>query len=264
METLVIGSALPGAGWLWVAVAIVAAIYLGAPLMILATLRVNPSPDVTPLTQDGLPKDVLGFLARQTAELKALGFEPAGYFSLKNVTVGTGAATYTAIHVDRDAGDMAGAFAIRQSAGAGSTIKNQYVEFTTDFADGSSVDTGNTSELSSFRYGEDKDVLYFPHVQDLSRLCALHRARVSEFGRGREKALPPADGLAQHLVDAIRRDLERQAAFGDMYPESTSGIYRATVKGAYRMTWQLMPPMGGINKARQRAKARSEEWRLLG
>lgn len=49
-----------------------------------------------------------------------------------------------------------------------------------------------------------------------------------------------------------------------MYCEASSGLYRPTVKGAYRMTWQLMPPMGWLNKARQRARGRSEERRLLG
>jgi hypothetical protein len=255
---------LPGPTWVWIVSALVAAAYLGAPLLILATLRVNPEPDLTPMEEGELPQDVLGFLAHQTAELTALGFEPAGYFSVRGVMAGTDAVTYAALLVDADAGDMVGAFAIRQSAGGASTIKNHYVEFTTEFSDGSSVETGNTSELSSFRYGEDKDVLYFPHVRDLRKLHALHGARVREHRGTQETVLPPTDGAGRDLVDGIVRDLERQVAFGDMYREAASGLYRPTVKGAYRMTWQLMPPMGWINKARQRLRGRIEERRLLG
>jgi hypothetical protein len=267
MHALTVALALPDLPvptWVWGVLALVVAAYLGAPLLILATLRVNPLPDIMPLAEGELPDDVLDFLARQTVELTALGFEPAGCFSLHGVMAGTAAVTYMAMHMNRASGDSVGAFAIRQRTAAGSVMKNHYVEFSTDFSDGSSVETGNTSELGSFRFTEEKDVLYFPHVRDVSRLHALHRARLAEHRGAQEKVLPPPDGLGQDLVDGIVRDLERQVGFGDMYRDSPSGLYRPTVKGAYRMTWQLMPPMGWINRLRQRRRGRAEERRLLG
>lgn len=197
------------------------------------------------------------FLARidpLTTALERLGFTLVGYLDgpgdpakrsgirhtvvLRTANGTTGAVVYVIEQVRREA-----------------TYVVTGVQFSTDFAEGGSIDTGNTSQPGLFHYRANRRVYRFPGVTDLGQLYDLHRRLVA---RARAQSVEPQ---AASLEDAIRkiqestaRDMAYQEECGD-YVRADDGSYRLTWKGAVRAMTILGPGFKQWRQQQQRARA---------
>lgn len=130
-----------------------------------------------------------------------------------------------------------------------------YVEFTTDFEDGSEVCTNNAKLPSGFVQVPEKKIFRLPHVTDPKQLYAIHRALLAR-GPSLRKRLPPAGGEVDDLIATMERDLAREAGFGRLKLDSSGMWYRPTMKGAILGSLKLNWPVGFLRRRIQRSRGK--------
>jgi hypothetical protein len=129
------------------------------------------------------------------------------------------------------------------------------VEFSTEFADGGSNDTSNSSQPSLFRYPANRRVRRFPGVTDLAELYDLHRRLVARAGAVAVKPLVETlEGTVRRIQESGVRDMAYQVHVGNYAPLSGGG-YGHTWKGAVRAVAILGAGVKGLGQARQRRDA---------
>src|SRR5439155_25703528 len=114
-----------------------ALLYLGAPLLILTTMKVNARPPVTPVAVESMPPEVYAYFGETAPPLTQLGFELGSYFTLPgsvaNVT------PYVALWQNPRTGQSAAATVIYTHAPDRPLKVKKYMEFSTKMADGMAV-----------------------------------------------------------------------------------------------------------------------------
>lgn len=120
-----------------------------------------------------------------------------------------------------------------------------YVEFSTDFADGSEVNTANAKQPSLFVQVPEKKIYRVPHLTDTGQLYVLHRALVAKEP-AKEKRLPSPGEEVDSLISTMKRDLAREAGFGRL--RRAGHWYRLTVKGAILYELKFGLPVGYLRR----------------
>ncbi len=137
-------------------------------------------------------------------------------------------------------------------------LQSQYTEFNSTFADGSEINTGNSSQLSSFSTPKHVTSTFAPWIQDLSELYRAHTAITKNLAPGSNKDLRLDSRFGGNAADFVvdSNSAEFAHAAEDGYLKQRGDVYVATFFGAYRMTWRIMPPFSWINRMRRNATAR--------
>jgi len=195
------------------------------------------------------------------AALGRLGFAPVGFLDgpgdpaksgirhtivLRTGDGTTGAVIYVAEQVRRDAVHLATG-----------------VQFSTEFTDGGSVNTGNSPQPRLFRYRANRRVDSFPGVRDLAQLYDLHRRLLA---RVRGATIDPQAATLEETIREIQettaRDMAYQEECGD-YARADDGSYRLTWKGAIRAVSIMGAGLKALRLQRdqQRAAALAAELR---
>ena len=238
--------------------AIVALIYVGAPILVRFTMKQKAAPVFEPLDPDRIPPEAARHFEAVGKALSGHGFVKATRLVLSGFT--PNATLFLTAFENQATQDAALAVAAYVDVREVTQLKTAYVEFSNGFTDGRSVSTNNTPELSVYREPEWRVMTQFPQVQDLALLYQIHQALVQRAS-GRKKPLPRIDGWDALLREAVVREMKSQIEPGYLRLSPSGEFYAPTWKGAFLMTWKLLPPVKGIllrARARRAAKTLAE------
>jgi hypothetical protein len=104
------------------------------------------------------------------------------------------------------------------------------------------VVTHNSPVASSFARHPRVHALRMATVRNLASLRGMHDAHVRHvMGTRVPLPIPPDAALAEFVMEHEVRAVERQRELGMM--QRRRGVYRPTLKGAFRSAWSLLPPL---------------------
>ena len=247
----------------WGVVALAALFYVGVPLLVRFTQKNAAVPRFKTVSLGNCPRAVLKYLKDMSERLESIGFHLVGCMSMPQQT--TNVLPYFALLVNPSSGDKAMVCVIHGQADGATSLQTQYVEFSTRYEDGRIVDTNNSAVLDALKAVPEKTVNKFPSVDDPLQLYTLHQQAMTEVAPHGKKVLPPEGGEVDYLSSALVEDYERQCSLGMLYLDRAAAAYRPTLKGAFLMTWGMLPPMKQIRSAKMNrtAERRLDQWPQL-
>ena len=140
--------------------------------------------------------------------------------------------------VNRDAKTSACiCFMVANTGGKG--VTNDYVEFSTDFADGFEVNTLNSSTVSVFHPVPQREVVRVPQIKDVSALYDVHAHRIAQQ-MTRHAVLPLEGQEVEHFSASFQKAMGEQVEHGYYFLDHSKRRYRPTWAGAIRSTWRLL------------------------
>jgi hypothetical protein len=231
----------------------VAAMYVGAPLLILFQQRLAAHPEFETLDFARLDPDLAGFLMKQTKVLYALGFDEPALIQVS--TAVPNVAAYLIMVVNRQRGDKAMVSVVRSTGPV--LLQTTYVEFSTRFKSAQVFNTSNASELMAFPPNQGTVRTQVPMVRDPQELYELHTFVMDKHGAGGDKELYEPGQEVEYLTQfAFIKVYEDKAQRGWLYYDEPRDVYRYTLKGAYLATWGLMQPFKKIRQALLQRRAK--------
>ena len=126
-------------------------------------------------------------------------------------------------------------------------LQTSYVEYSTSFQSGLTINTQNSTALSSFPpLKECEKTIGFQRFADHRQLYQVHETLLSRHHASTKvmRLDQEFDGDAVAFVRAVlSREMVGASNDGYLYLTSDSKHFRATVKGALLMTWQELFPL---------------------
>jgi hypothetical protein len=239
-----------------VIIGLVVLVYVGAPLLIKSTMRLNRRPTVRAMDVPALPSEAHDYFGRTAGPLAALGFELRAYFALDDAVPNVNSVHAWWVNHDTGQNALASVIYTRTPNSALPPKAKPYLEFLTKEASGLAIMTNNSPDASSFKRLPDADTLIASAVQDVNDLYRLHVAREHRLGSaGATRYVPaPGDELAV-FVEMYDYPILRQVEVGYFRYDDQADVYRMTTRGAFAMTWGQLPPIVQLRRARDRAEA---------
>jgi hypothetical protein len=184
-----------------------------------------------------------------------LGFAHAA--TLREENLAPGFVTWVTLYFNRSLRERAVAHAhVPVNPRAALIRPKESFYFVTSFMDGSMVETANSDHVSPFPRVPGMDSRQFPDVSDARLLHRLHTLRSSALG-DRPRELPAEGEEVAYLTKAMAAFYETHVGTGYLRVVEPGYLYRPTVKGAFLMTWKLLPPMTWIARDRRARLNRS-------
>ena len=250
---------------LWIAIIFGAAPYVLGPLLVRAQQRHAADPRFEPFdaARHVVPAELGGALERTVTALEGEGF--ARVADLYHASE----ALKTVLRVTLLAHAESGVAALAAAAWGTNPkvpIRITYVEFAVKFTDQRSFSVHNSPQPDVYAPHPEKLTARFPQVRDPSRLWRvsreLLRRRYGSIARAPFAVSDPAGFVAAAMV----REYRQQVETGYLFLDEAAGAFRPTWRGAWRMTWKLLPPMSQVHAwlARRRAAGLLEELGLHG
>jgi hypothetical protein len=118
------------------------------------------------------------------------------------------------------------------------------VGFATRFANGQEFATSNSSMAVNTPLSKTRDGLAFPGLKDLSRLLRLHHRRIAEKGEFSTRVPVLTGDPVESIRTLLTEEMDRNVKSGYYWFETSTGLYRLTVKGAYLTSWKYLWPWG--------------------
>jgi hypothetical protein len=233
--------------------------YLGVPLLIKSTMKINARPALTPVTPKFLPEDVKDYFDEVAPKLSSLGFEPVACFvvenSMPNVT------PHVQLWFNRRAGQMATAnFVIAKQPGDKPPVIKTHLEFLTKMADGPSIATNNSAEVGAFKKTAACETVSATRLKDPAHLHRLHAWRETKLApASAERFIPAAGQELAWFSEMYEESIARQVGTG--YLQRNAGdptTFQPTFHGAYVMTWAQMWPMKGLGRSAEDRRAEGQ------
>ncbi len=196
-----------------------------------------------------LPADLSQVFVRTAGWLASNGFKAIGH--LKRNEAASNQDCFVSIWINQSLKDMVQVIGILTPTRAKGLKVITVVGFRTDFSDGSSIVTSNNSNPSCFPADPTVDSVRCPFFQDLSLLYKFHRARIARDRRDCEAILDNAqDGRSRQLFEH-ERNFDRLLKAGYYSIDEAGENYVLTLKGAYLMTYRMLPPFKEIAETRK-------------
>lgn len=238
---------------IWIPV-VIAAFYLGMPLLIRAQQKFPARPKLENLRFDDLDDETSQFLIKKTEALIKLGFAEPILVQIPDQAPNVTA--YIVMLVHRAAGDKA-MVSVLVSTGV-SEIKSSYVEFSTSYASGEMIDTSNSATLNAFPPSPKSVRTQTPSVTKTSELYRLHQYMMAQHEPSTEKVVFESGTELEYIREAVFNEMyQKQVERGSLYYNANEDAYRLTMKGAYLITWGLLPPFKWIREASLRRREAS-------
>ena len=242
---------------IWLLVEVVLAVMvgqfiLGPPVLYLVT-RHAAKPQFQSFDLLNPPMRLPPSYARNIARLEELGFQTVAHVS----GAGNSRVRYVLTLFTNQAEQDRAIVAHMLAETPVTRVVLNYVEFYTDFEDGSEVNTVNSKQPAGFVQVPEKKIYRVPHLTEPKQLYALHRALLAQ-GPALRKQLPPAGEEVSSLIAGMERDFAREASFGRFRLDRSGFWYRLTVKGAILNALKFGWPVGQV----RRHLVRSEGKRL--
>ncbi len=235
---------------------VLAAFYLLAPAIVYLVQRQPAHPTFVPVAPEDreflLPPDATRYLAEQDGPLRAAGFEPLGTLHQD------GEQKRPTIYVTLYRNDRAQDLAIAAVLWFQDQARSCHVEFSTGLDGDALINTSNASVLAAYAPAPGRVTTQLPRMDDPARLYRVHRFLVDDLaGPSAKRRLPPEREPSAILREAVFRELLSQVETGYFALDEAADEFRPTIKGAFLMTWGLLPPAANLRRlARDRRAAR--------
>lgn len=232
--------------------------YIVAPIRLRNTYWLARTPEIRAIDLDA--SDTPGVSAGHKAMAEALG--PLGFVDLGHYALEGSAPNILAsvgVFDNASGRTVARWFHFKTPKGIETILG-----FTTRFADGTEVTTGNARVATSAPPPRTTRGYPFPGVDDPARLLALHRRALAEVGEF-SSSVPLLDGgPVAFLARSITEGSDHLVKIGEFRPDGASGRIRPTFKGAFLMACRQFWPWGPIRRAlrRRRAARRLRAWEI--
>jgi hypothetical protein len=131
-----------------------------------------------------------------------------------------------------------------------------FVDFPSKFTDGSTLSVTNTRDPEIYPPVPGYDVERFPPVRDPARLHRISRGLVERvhLGKTREPLQPGSDPTG-FVRASIVREYQNQVGTGYLRLDERARAFRPTWRGAWSMTWRMLPPLRQIVDSRRRRRS---------
>jgi hypothetical protein len=250
-----------------VAAGLVALPFVLGPVLVRYTQKFTPAPGVTPISPDefGLPPDVREYFDRAENELRAVGFSRGQCALVEGVVTG---ATAVLTLFDHSGGDdlamVTVIYGFVENEGVRQVqLQTRYVEFQTEYTDGSVLNTNNSSEENAFPQNPRQTLYQLPQITNSADLYKAHCQGKQDLGGRAKKPYAPAERRLEVVAEEMAKVFSRQLETGYLFL-SPDNYYRPTWIGAVRMTWKLSWPVVSVRRylRRRRAHLKLMEWGL--
>jgi hypothetical protein len=217
------------------------ALFSMAPMLVLgvpALLRMRQPAqlDYEPIADEALPAGLRRWLDGLEPRFAALGYRAAGTWRVTNLP---NQVAVTRVWLS-DSEPAVGCAAAMLTTGDRPQVGQSYLEFATEFADGTMVNTASLRR-SRFRrrYHTVAKAHDAPGLRDPARLKALHERNCARFLH-RGPRLLRADELVPAMADFSRRDVEHRRRVGlwRSHPDGEG----PTLRGAVLLTLDFLAP----------------------
>lgn len=132
------------------------------------------------------------------------------------------------------------------------------VEFTAELPNGRIFDVNNSVTVPIFAPRPGHVVYRFPQVRDPLRLHKIFQVLLRrQFGSSTMRQRDIANDPARFLADIMDAEHRTQAEAGYYRFDEAARRWRPTLRGAFVMTWRLLPPFKQIITAGVRRRARA-------
>ena len=161
--------------------------------------------------------------------------------------------------VNQETADTASCTAVYAHASGTWTMRSRYVQFSTCYHDESVSFTSNCEVASVFPRRPRVRGNRITQVKNPAQLYAVHRWITREPSQTQKKTLPLIDqfngDVAAYQRWLLIDELKDAAEAGYLYLSESQHAYRATLRGAFLMTWKLLPPFKQIQLLKRKRKA---------
>ena len=227
--------------------------YIGGPLLVKQTMWIKRYNQLIPMSLESLPLDVQPFFIQTGNGLLNLGFKPVKYFYNQGQT--THCNSHYSLWVNEASKDIVVIADILADNGI-SKQRVPYIEFVTDFTDGSDINTNNSSQPSVFPKLPNKETFSLPDIYDPYTLYFIHNNMVQRYGKDKIKILPQQEQYEFYLHKSNLDALEQREKIGYLYLDRKEDKYRPTLLGAYLMSWRIIWPINKIQLALMKKEAK--------
>jgi hypothetical protein len=221
--------------------AFVAAVYLLSPLAVRWTYRFSGHWALREVSLDALPSEVVDEFRKSIPELQELGFELIGCFDCGQLAEQTH--SYLAYFCNRLSNDFANISAMTTPGRTDS-----YLEFSTSFKNGLTVETNTNSVLPLTPANPDTKVFRFPKTADARTLLHTHHRLIDKYAAGLWAQAEPHGEEIKRYVRVIENYGPRHARIGYMFPAEDGVAYKLTWKGAFLITWRGLWPVSMVRR----------------
>ncbi len=256
-------TAIVTSGWIWLAVPVGLAflVYGGLPLLIYFTFKNEAQATLESFepSDPTIPLLVREHFKNACDELMPLGFEYITGMRLPQMADNVMAILI--VLVNRPACDAAAAISIYAKANEVWDLQTSYVEYSTRFPSGLTVNTQNSTALSAFPPAAQTFNHRFPTVRDARQLYEVHQ-RLLQGQNLATKVMRLDDEFGGDAIAFVRSALHQEmldaTKDGYLYLTPDSQHFRATLKGAYLMTWRELFPFKQLRLAYRDRQARQQ------
>jgi hypothetical protein len=196
-----------------------------------------------------LPPEVSAAFYSACRDLAAGGFTALG--TLRRHVPATRQDSFVSIWINPRANDSAQIIGVCTPSAAGRRRVVTLTVFHTEFSDETSIVTSNSPSPSCFPRDRQTSAVRCPGIYDCGQLYRFHQARVNRDRRGRVANLRRVSDALERMRWEHAATYERLIEAGYYTLDATAQRYQPTLKGAYLMTYKLLPPFKQIQKARK-------------
>lgn len=227
---------------LWLAPSAAGAIYLLTPFVLHSSFRLAARCKCEPIALDLLPQEISAEVRKRIAEFSSLGFELAGTYDCGSLASGTH--SFVAYFCNHATSEFANVTAMATSDGPAS-----YIEFSSRFADGRTIETNSNGILPLLPTNPATAVFRFAEIQEPRALLKLHRRLTEKYAPGMCALGEPREEEIQRYVRTIEGVGPRLAKSGFMRATGGGEAYELTWKGAIHVAWLGLWPMTFLRKS---------------
>jgi hypothetical protein len=225
------------------------AMYVYAPLKIKRQQVKEMQIDFQPVELSQLPPDIVEAVKVASRGLAQSGFIAVGHLTQRIAR--TGQEAFVSLWINETTRDSAQIIAVRTPTALGAVSIVTLTTFWTEFTDETGIVTSNSSASGAYPSNPLMSVIRIPRAADVASLYRFHRARVE---RGQAERIPTLDSSREPLRRMWlehTQTFERLIKLGYYTIDEVNQTYVPTLKGAYLMTYRLLPPFKQIQKWRK-------------
>jgi hypothetical protein len=240
---------------------LIGAMYIYAPFKIRRQQAKDVKVDYVPIELPELAPEVAQAFFDATRGLAACGFRAIGH--LTHCTHKTAQESYVSIWVNPSGVEHAQVIGVCTPSELQGLRVVTLVTFRTEFTDGSSIVTTSSSSTGVFPRDPKISAIRCPGIRDFALLYRFHRARVERDRAGRTATLDRVKDARTRMENEWTETYHRLIGAGYYSLDLTRQQYVPTLKGAFLMTYRLLPPFKQIQRF-QRDRAAERTLRELG
>ncbi len=239
-------------GWIVAALFVawlIGALYVYAPIKVRSSQVKDLYTAFFPIELTALPIDVSEVFYAASRALASLRFESVG--TVGHHLANTSQDGLVSVWVNRATRDSAQIIGVRTPNPAGGLLVVTLVTFRTEFTDGTTIATSNNRSTGCFPRNRMVASVSCPGIDDIALLYRFHRARVQRDLGARIATLDDVQDAIWRMEFEHTETFQRLIQAGYFVLDEQQQRYVPTWKGAYLMTYNLLPPFKQIRKFRR-------------